>query len=695
MSGSTRRVRVAASFVISALGFALVGSLSVSGATADGVRPLPSRAVAIADPGAAPDSICGEILAHQRFKAAIADRPVAERRRLHEAMGIAFGDADSATVAMYVRERLGDAEIDALANEGVLVNRGVWVPPVPGRHAHGFHLARMEYASIDRVRGDARFVRVASTEFLLEPTHDIALDVVNIAALQNGGGAHPPTDPPPHPPRGPFLGAGVTVTVADSGVDLTHPDLPTPIAAYDVTTGDWEPDWSTDVANTVIWHGTHVTGTVVGSGVLSSGNYAGGAPAASLIAHKIGNDSNGSSTYDDMIKSVLHAASVGSNVYTVSYGGWDTYLDGSSPLAQAFDAAFAAGTLCFTSAGNSAARKRHYSVELAPGTDDVFVMFLGNGSSQTWTLPINLRVIWRDDETHDDHNMALECLDLGEEESLQLAFVGTSPRQTEAQRYVLQPNVAPNSSRLYTFRLTNTADSGTAPLVHVYQVTTNAAQFPAADPLYTVGSPADADTVLAVGAWVHRNEWVDFTGTNRGSGQPLGNIATFSSRGPRIDGLVKPDIVAPGSMTISLRDGVFANATSSTISNNGVNDGNGPANYYTAHGTSMAAPLAAAGGVLLHEVWPNLTAAQIRHRLTSTASHASAPTTAFGYGMIDILAAIAISPADLNGDGVVDGADLGSLLASWGECVGCAADLNGDSIVDDKDLALLLLSWSP
>jgi len=49
--------------------------------------------------------------------------------------------------------------------------------------------------------------------------------------------------------------------------------------------------------------------------------------------------------------------------------------------------------------------------------------------------------------------------------------------------------------------------------------------------------------------------------------------------------------------------------------------------------------------------------------------------------------------ADLNGDGVVDGADLGILLSSWGPCDGCAADLNGDGVVDGADLGILLSAW--
>ena len=51
------------------------------------------------------------------------------------------------------------------------------------------------------------------------------------------------------------------------------------------------------------------------------------------------------------------------------------------------------------------------------------------------------------------------------------------------------------------------------------------------------------------------------------------------------------------------------------------------------------------------------------------------------------------NPADLNGDGVVNGTDLGLLLGSWGACPGCPADLNGDGVVNGTDLGLLLGAW--
>lgn len=55
-----------------------------------------------------------------------------------------------------------------------------------------------------------------------------------------------------------------------------------------------------------------------------------------------------------------------------------------------------------------------------------------------------------------------------------------------------------------------------------------------------------------------------------------------------------------------------------------------------------------------------------------------------------------VCPADLDGNGDVDGGDLAILLGSWetcSDCNNCPADLNLDCEVDGADLAILLASW--
>jgi len=77
--------------------------------------------------------------------------------------------------------------------------------------------------------------------------------------------------------------------------------------------------------------------------------------------------------------------------------------------------------------------------------------------------------------------------------------------------------------------------------------------------------------------------------------------------------------------------------------------------------------------------------------------YAVAPATTVG-DAVDVVVAGG-SPADLNGDGVVNAADLAMLLGGWGVVDPCPptvpADLSGDCAVNAADLALLLGDWSP
>ena len=68
-----------------------------------------------------------------------------------------------------------------------------------------------------------------------------------------------------------------------------------------------------------------------------------------------------------------------------------------------------------------------------------------------------------------------------------------------------------------------------------------------------------------------------------------------------------------------------------------------------------------------------------------------------GNGALEVectIPACELCEADLNGDGVVGGADFGILLSSWGACKDdCAADLDGDGTVSGPDIGLLLVAW--
>ena len=54
------------------------------------------------------------------------------------------------------------------------------------------------------------------------------------------------------------------------------------------------------------------------------------------------------------------------------------------------------------------------------------------------------------------------------------------------------------------------------------------------------------------------------------------------------------------------------------------------------------------------------------------------------------------NPSDFDGNGIVNGADLGALLGSWGPVTpGIPVDLSGDGMVNGADLGILLGAWGP
>ncbi len=112
----------------------------------------------------------------------------------------------------------------------------------------------------------------------------------------------------------------------------------------------------------------------------------------------------------------------------------------------------------------------------------------------------------------------------------------------------------------------------------------------------TIGEPADADSVVSVGA-------VDVNGVIQG----------FSSRGPTADGRIKPEVCARG------RDTEWAQAWD--------------LGYGTASGTSLATPLIGGLAALIKEGHPDWTGAQIREALIQTATRSGSPDNAYGYGI--------------------------------------------------------------
>ena len=124
------------------------------------------------------------------------------------------------------------------------------------------------------------------------------------------------------------------------------------------------------------------------------------------------------------------------------------------------------------------------------------------------------------------------------------------------------------------------------------------------DDWYYIITPADADSVLSVGAV-----------------NSSGDIAYFSSHGPTYDGRIKPEVCAMGLYTYC----ISPNTTSE---------------YSSASGTSLSAPLAAGAAAVVLSANLNLSAMELREALMMTASMADSPNNDYGWGIVNTLAAI-------------------------------------------------------
>ncbi|MBI1878973.1 MAG: S8 family serine peptidase [Chloroflexi bacterium] len=139
-------------------------------------------------------------------------------------------------------------------------------------------------------------------------------------------------------------GQGIKVAVVDTGLDDTHPDF----AGRIVTMKSFVSDSARDDNG----HGTHVAGTIAGSGAKSGGKYVGVAPAASLYIAKVlrANGSGSMSTVMAGIEWAVLEQQV--QIINLSLGGSGP-CDGTDALSTLVDEAVRqAGVVVCVAAGN-------------------------------------------------------------------------------------------------------------------------------------------------------------------------------------------------------------------------------------------------------------------------------------------------------------------------------------------------------
>ena len=329
------------------------------------------------------------------------------------------------------------------------------------------------------------------------------------------------------------------------------------------------------------------------------------------------------------------------NIVTMSYGGFNTYNDGSEEECQAVDYAFNKGALVFISAGNEADGGLHYSGTVTANITTDYIKV--NVGPATQTL-LYFYLDWFDGKGT-SNNLDISLYDANKREMLSnvsRSQEAESPRGTESE--LVYSNSYISGPGTYYLKVKNNANSDQ--FFHVYSFSSDVT-FENADPDYTINSPAAADNAIAVASYVTRPSWTDYTGRPwaYSINKTVGNISSFSSHGPRIDGTKKPDIAAPGQGVISARDKIVTWPGSEddyVIDNDGINDGKGPADYVLSQGTSMACPIAAGAAALLMQSNSSLKGnpESVRNALFQTASNNGEQNNTDGYGHLNVLNAL-------------------------------------------------------
>jgi len=567
-----------------------------------------------ADAGKGAEKISATLRAQIAAKNDYVAAPMSDKFKSLKEMGLQ--EANNQIIFLHFKKKPTQKQIKSLARLGVEVFSDSWIPPV-GNHSTGYMTAKIPINKINRLAKKSFVTKLETAERILAPQNDEAATSIKADEVWDNFG---------------WTGSGVKIAVLDSGLDTTHDDIPEPIASEDYSN---YPNLDEDIENQVTGHGTHVAGSAVGRGILSNGKYKGIAHGADLIFLKIGDDSSSGASFSAMTAAIMAAVDdYGADIINISYGGFDSFKDGSDEICQAVDYAKSKGVIVFAAAGNEGARQKHYSGTVRANSETDYLKMDVAGY-------VSIDMNWFDGlGVSNDLHMKLFDADK-QEISIYTFRDSESSRGTELE--VLSVFVSTGS---YYIKVEN--NSNNDQFFHLYSLN-SWVTFDNADADYTVQTPALADGAVAVASYTTRLSWTNYLGDFYDFGGLIGEISSFSSRGPRIDGEKKPSVAAPGDSIISARDKiqVLGGADYLIIDNDGTNDGNGPADYMVLQGTSMSAPVVAGGAALLMQANPSFKGDPdgLLDLMQKTASKGNNWDNLWGYGKINLLAALEAIPS--------------------------------------------------
>lgn len=386
-----------------------------------------------------------------------------------------------------------------------------------------------------------------------------------------------------------FTGTGVSVAVIDVGFHWTCTaegtnDIPTP--------------------NTKVFYGVpqfYNGGVCTPSGPLTTGMYHGTnvtdilidmAPDVDLHLIRIGDES-------DLMDAKDYCVTNGIDIVNMSLGWYEAGdYAGNGVLCSIVDDAHANGILWVKSAGN--AQENHYlgmySDTDADGLhnfaagDNSNYLFTSSGSTDWMNAgwEVNIYVSWDWPTSAVDYDLFLY------REGVASPVASSTNALGIGEEHI---NYTYPVAGQYYFQIERVGGTGNKQLnIHTpyYQP-----EYQTAASSFTL--PADAAGCMAVGA----RDWSGWVASS--------TVEDYSSFGPTLDGRLKPDIVAPTRVDVSISSDPFG-------------------------GTSGAAPHVAGAAALVMQACPSMSADEVRDFLTGRATDAGAagPDNEWGWGKLNL-----------------------------------------------------------
>lgn len=496
-----------------------------------------------------------------------------------------------------------------------------------------------------------------------------------------------------------FTGKGVVVGIMDVGFDLTHPTFYSgqTLEGYRIKT-IWDQldkgnqtdlfpvgrEYNTpeDILSlgcsrdaSTQDHGTHTTGVAVGSGYNTTYRGIAFESDLALVANAVTSDTIyiDAKDYDKYtsatdalgFKYLFDYAQQQGKPCVVSFSeGYTPYLDKDDQLYSEFlELLIGPGRILVSSAGNESSNTTYMEKPTGVETAGCFISvsnkaahyrILSDGEPTVRLLSYQEPTIVSQDlrmQMHNElwkDNMLYDTLFIAQD-TCAVAIKRYSSELIDGQTMYLM-TITANRPLNQLPRIAYVTE-GSECRTEVYGSSSNQLLNQDTDPRWNAAqrghnvlAPGCLSAPICVGSTSHRLSYVNAKGETITSSYDIkpGEWSPYSSTGPTMGGLMKPDVAAPGQNIISSISGHYyaahPNSTRAHVAYSEVNNISYP--WGSKSGTSMSTPVVAGAIALWLQANPNLTKEDIMAILQRTCKHPeeglSYPNERYGYGEIDV-----------------------------------------------------------